>query len=169
MENKANDYSDWQGQLQLANKDLAEHDARIEVNDCEFVYAVDIIVGDERTNFAENYYEDELSESISDAWVHALTLVRMKEEKERQAQFLRDELLIFRKVHGWTHGDPALIYGCTEIPVFFHNAESNEVVSVDNKPGGIDHFENMNGEFYVLFDDYDEAYRQLEEHDKENN
>ena len=71
------------------------------------------------------------------------------------------------KLHGWTHDDPALIYSNTDIDVFFYDSGRNTVENIDNE-AGIDAYENREGFFLVRADEYDEAYRQLEEHDRAN-
>ncbi len=70
----------------------------------------------------------------------------------------------YRRIHGWTHDDPALIYSNTKVSVYFYDDTTNTIENIDN-PAGIDAYENRQGFFLVLAMDYDEAYRQLEEHD----
>lgn len=157
-----NRINDWQELLRLANEDLSPRGIAIKVEDDEGRYSVYI----DGIPFAENYYEDELSECVNDAWAHARLIAHDREMKQIAKKQMDSETIQFRKVHGWTHTDPALIATCTEVAVYFHDTDRDEILNVDNY--GIDHFEDMNGEFYVHSDDYDEAYRQLEEHDREN-
>lgn len=70
----------------------------------------------------------------------------------------------YRHVHGWTHDDPALLYGNTETEVFFYDKKENTVENIEN-PAGIDAYENREGFFLVRAGQYEEAYRQLQEHD----
>lgn len=154
----------WQEILRLANEDLSPRGIAIKVENDEGSYSVFI----DGIPYAENYYEDELSDCVNDAWAHARIIAHEREMKLLVKKMEDSEVIRFRKVHGWTHDDPALIYTCTEVPVYFHDTDRDEIIKVDNFEDGIDHFENMNGEFYVRESDYDEAYRQLDEHDKEN-
>lgn len=71
----------------------------------------------------------------------------------------------YRRVHGWTHDGPALLYSNTDVNVYFYDSEKNTVENIDN-PAGIDAYENRKGFFLVKSEDFDEAYRQLEEHDR---
>lgn len=157
--------NDWQETLRLANEDLSPRGITITVENNEGFFSVNI----GEIPFAENFYEDELVECISDAWAHARIIVCERETKRIEKELEKSENIRYRKIHGWTHTDPALIYTCTEVAVYFHDNDRDEMLNVSNFPDGIDHFENMNGEFYVRDEDYDEAYRQLEEHDRENN
>jgi len=76
------------------------------------------------------------------------------------------EFCLFRKVHGGTHDDPALLYSLTDASVYFHNEETDTMENIDN-PAGIDAYADKRGEFYVRAEDYDNAYQQLYEHDRE--
>jgi hypothetical protein len=80
----ANRYNDWQGMIKLANEDLKKYGAMILHHEDEEdgTFSVEILYGLDFANFdvtkykeceefAENYYEDELSELINDAWHHA--------------------------------------------------------------------------------------------------
>ena len=71
----------------------------------------------------------------------------------------------YTRIHGWTHDDPALIYANTEIAVYFYDSEKKTVENIDNA-NGIDSYEDRKGFFLVRSDEYSEAYRQLEEHDR---
>jgi len=71
----------------------------------------------------------------------------------------------YTRIHGWTHDDPALIYANTEIDVYFYDSEKKTVENIDNA-NGIDSYEDREGFFLVRSDEYSEAYRQLEEHDR---
>ena len=73
---------------------------------------------------------------------------------------------MYRKVHGWTHGDPALIYSITEIALFFRD-DDGTIECVDDNPAGIDAYEERHGSFCVVADQYDEAFRQIEQHDND--
>lgn len=71
----------------------------------------------------------------------------------------------YTRIHGWTHDDPALIYSNTEVDVYFYDSEKKTVENIDNAYG-IDSYEDREGFFLVRSDEYSEAYRQLEEHDR---
>ena len=75
------------------------------------------------------------------------------------------EYMVFAKVHGGTHDDPALIHSITEVSLYFHDEETDSMVNVD-KYDSIDCFEGKQGEFYVPAEDYDKAYQQIYEHDE---
>ena len=70
----------------------------------------------------------------------------------------------YRRISGWTHDDPALIYSNTEVSVYFYDSEKHTVEDIENE-AGIDAYENRQGFFLVLADQYNEAYWQLKEHD----
>jgi len=72
----------------------------------------------------------------------------------------------FRHVHGGTHDDPALLYSNTGIDVYFYDTEKKTIENIDNE-AGIDNYADRKGLFLVRADEYEEAYRQLEEHDRE--
>ena len=66
-----NKYNDWQNLLVLANEDLASQKFNITVTDPngEGQYQCDIYRdGIHEETYAECYYEDELSDLITDAW-----------------------------------------------------------------------------------------------------
>lgn len=72
----------------------------------------------------------------------------------------------FRHVHGWTHEDPALLYSNTRVDVYFYDTEKKTIENIDNE-AGIDAYADRKGIFLVRDGEYEEAYRQLEEHDRE--
>lgn len=93
--------------------------------------------------------------------------VKVQEDQESvHVQAADDRVDIYHRVHGWTHDDPALLYNNTEVDVFFYDNKTNTVENIDNE-AGIDAYENRDGFFLVRAEDYDEAYRQLAEHDQE--
>lgn len=69
----ANRINNWQELLKLANDELKKHDCKIRVvlDVVDGGYDVDIYKGVECFPFASNYFEDELSDCINDAWAHA--------------------------------------------------------------------------------------------------
>lgn len=95
--------------------------------------------------------------------------VTLSEDKEKVTVKSGEHEQEYTHVHGWTHNDPALIYNNTEIDVFFYDSEKNTVENIENpdNEAGIDGYEGRNGFFLVRTEDYDEAYRQMEEHDRE--
>ena len=82
-----NRINNWQETLRLANEDLKRYDAAIAVSDDVGFYTIEIIINDERIVFAENYYEDELGESVNDAWVHARLRAQEKKHIDLSKQF----------------------------------------------------------------------------------
>ena len=72
-----NRINDWQELLRLANEDLSPRGIAIKVEDDEGRYSVDI----DGIPFAENYYEDDLSECVNDAWAHARLIAHDREMK----------------------------------------------------------------------------------------
>ncbi len=71
----------------------------------------------------------------------------------------------FRHVHGGTHDDPALLYSNTCIDVYFYDTEKKTIENIDNE-AGIDNYTDRKGIFLVRADEYNEAYYQLEAHDR---
>ena len=68
---------------------------------------------------------------------------------------------------GWTHGLPALIDSLTEVEVFFRYYDGR--VENLNAHDSIDWYEHEQGEFCVRnAEEYEEALRQLDEHDLQN-
>lgn len=66
-----NRLNDWQGLLNIANEDLAMYGYGLKVYEPEEegFYFLDILKdGKYIDNYAGNYYEDELSELVNDAW-----------------------------------------------------------------------------------------------------
>lgn len=72
-----NRINDWHELLRLANEDLSPHGIAIRVKQEDGCFSV--LIGD--IPFAENYYEDELSECINDAWAHARIIAHDREMK----------------------------------------------------------------------------------------
>ena len=71
----------------------------------------------------------------------------------------------FRHVHGGTHDDPALLYSNTRVDVYFYDTEKKTIENIDNE-AGIDNYADRKGMFLVRADEYNEAYYQLEAHDR---
>lgn len=161
--NRRNDYI---GLLEMANDELKDLKMEIKVskNDDGF-YAVDIIEWredgtKEPTFFAENFYEDELADCINDAWAHARIMARNNEERRA----LKEQLISFKIINGWTHDMPALIYSLTSIDLYFHDFDTDNIEKVSAE--SIDCYAERNGEFCVHVDDYDLAEQQIYEHDE---
>lgn len=100
---------------------------------------------------------DNLGENESD-------VITVSEDKEKVTVSENGQNQEYTRVHGWTHDDPALIYNNTEIDVFFYDNETNTVENIDNE-AGIDAYQNRDGFFLVRSEEYNEAYRQSEQHD----
>lgn len=61
----------WEWFLEMVNKNLTPLGLGIEVKREDGAFSVEIIDGNERECFAENFYEEELGDLINDAWAHA--------------------------------------------------------------------------------------------------
>lgn len=164
--NRRNDYI---GLLEMANDELKGLKMEIQVteNDDGF-YAVDIIELQEDgtkkpTFFTESFYEDELADSINDAWAHARIMARNNEERKA----LKQQLISFRMVDGGTHqGTSNLIWSFTDVPLYFHDTENDSIECVGKAEGGIDAYIGREGMFCVHVDDYDLAEQQIYEHEE---
>lgn len=75
-----NRYNDWKGLLALANESIDKHGYSLLIVEPEAgFYNCEIwLNGQFIDTYAENFYEDELSDLITDAWSHVNGLVRMK-------------------------------------------------------------------------------------------
>lgn len=74
------------------------------------------------------------------------------------------EHIIFQKVHGWTHDDPALVQSLTEYALYFKDEHTDSIEPVEDS---IDEFEDRRGSFYMRADEYDKAFDEIEEHDRQ--
>lgn len=151
--NKRNDYAT---QLRLANEDLSplNMELRILSNDDGF-HDIALLEwdpdGSHTTHcYAENLFEEELSDSITEAWAQARRY---------------SDTISFRRLTGWTHDMPALVMSLTTVSLFFHDFDTHSIESLDNAES-IDLYEDRHGEFLVLEADYDTAIRQIREHDE---
>jgi hypothetical protein len=65
-----NRYNDWQGLLKMANEDLEQFGYSLLIVETEEgFYNCEIRMGGELIEtYAENYYEDELTDLITEAW-----------------------------------------------------------------------------------------------------
>lgn len=71
-----NRVNNWEQLLEYANEELAKHGYTIDVNDDDErgFYECDILKDGEVVEvYAENYYEDELSGLVNDAWHYVST------------------------------------------------------------------------------------------------
>ena len=82
---------------------------------------------------------------------------------ERAYVKLDNDLTPMRRVHGGTHDDPALIFSLTEYPVYFHDVKEGRIVEVQDS---IDLYADREGHFLVKDSDYENAYKQVESHDR---
>lgn len=73
----------------------------------------------------------------------------------------------YTRISGWTHDIPALIAANTDIDLFFFHT-NGDIECVTDRVEGIDYFEDMDGFFCVREHEFDEALRQVEEHDKQH-
>ena len=164
--NRRNDYI---GLLEMANDELKDLGMEIKVYENEKgLYSVDIVERNEdgafsTTPFAENYYEDELSDCVSDAWSQA----RIMDENNKRRKALKEQLLSFRMVDGGTHqGMSNLIWSFTEVTLYFYDTENDSIECVDKAEGGIDDYIGREGMFCVHVDDYELAEQQIYEHEE---
>lgn len=69
----ANKVNNWQEMLKLANEDLAKCEYKITLEEFDGSYTIYIenTATDKWDIFAEGYYEDELTDTILEAWEHA--------------------------------------------------------------------------------------------------
>lgn len=154
----ANKVNDWEGLLRLANNELNPMGFVLRCKENEDGnYTIRVYDGNSWETFADGYFEYELSSVIDEAWAYANAQIRELEED--------GEVFRYRKIHGWTHDDPALIYAFTETTLFFRDDETGEIENVDKNSAGIDAYEDRKGCFCVIASEYDKAYRQLEAHD----
>ena len=143
--------------LDAINDELRPYGMQFKLEQEDNAFNLLFFNGTDWEDYACGYYDEELPELFLDAKSHAFKRIRQDWEG--------NELFVYRKVHGWTHGEPALIYSITEIALFFRD-DNGTIESVDNNPAGIDAYENRIGFFCVVADEYDEAFRQIEQHDK---
>ena len=69
-----NRHNDWENLLKYANEDLAVHGYELKIYEEDGCYSCDIWKdGKALEIYAENYFEDELSDLINDAWHYVLT------------------------------------------------------------------------------------------------
>ena len=151
--------------VEKPNEDLKQYGREIQVVQCEnsCTFSIDVLtVGADGgirgiTTFAEGLYEDDLPDTVSDCWAHVRVTATTR---------VGNDDILYKFVPGWTHDLPALIAGITEVSLYFHDNDTDTMECVDNNPAGIDAYANRNGSFYVRAEDYDEALRQIEEHDE---
>lgn len=77
--------NDWKNELRIANEYLEKTGYSIDIVEPEDgFYNCEIWLNDKLFDtYAENYYEDELSDLIDDAWSHVNGLVRLKNSINR--------------------------------------------------------------------------------------
>ena len=74
------------------------------------------------------------------------------------------EHIILQKVHGWTHGDPAMVWNMTDYDLYFMYEPGGSLELVEDT---IDKFEDRRGSFYMRADEYEKAFQEIEEHDRQ--
>lgn len=146
--------------LELTNEMLKRYRAEVEVIEDEdeidsFTVKVKYTDCERWEIFSTCIPQNELTEVI----FHASESARIHYRQ------LNEEYVILKKVHGWTHDDPALIETLTEVPVYFLHKEGGLSVVGDDE-AGIDGYTNSDGIFLVLEEDYEKAYRQVYDHDE---
>ena len=77
--------NDWKNELRIANEYLEKTGYSIDIVQPEDgFYNCEIWLNDKLVDtYAENYYEDELADLITDAWSHVNGLVRLKNSINR--------------------------------------------------------------------------------------
>ncbi len=76
---------------------------------------------------------------------------------------MENDIIAFKRVSGGTHDMPALIFGLTDIPLFFLYEENGTIEEVKDD---IDKYEGISGSFLVYLKDYEKAYTLIELHDE---
>lgn len=150
-----------------ANEKIKKYGKEIQIvqhtNEPQY-FTVDILTIDDKGEivgdyeFADNYFENELEEVVKDALNYVLETEKFDEEHK--------DYICYRKVSGWTHDMPALIWSLTEFPLYFFDNQKLTVELVDDNETGIDAYENRDGYFCVLPEDYEAAIRQVNDHDE---
>ncbi len=150
-----------------ANEKIKKYGKEIQIvqhaNEPQY-FAVDILtINDEDEivcdyEFADNYFEHELEDVVNDALNYVLDTEKFCEE--------HTDYICYRKVNGWTHEMPALIFNLTEFPLYFFDNRKRTVELVDDNKGGIDEYVDRNGYFCVRPEDYEVAIRQIHDHDE---
>lgn len=143
--------------LERINQELKSYGMEIKIEEEDGTYGVLVFNGTDWEEYAFGYYEHELYTLLYEVKSYALKCALNDKQN--------CELFVYRKVHGWTHDDPALIFSITETALFFRDNDGT-IESVDDNPDGIDAYENREGSFCVVADEYDYAFKQIEEHDK---
>lgn len=151
------------------NDELSRYGKRIRIEEHQDepgIFQVDIIDVSEDgqtlkvTEYADNYYEHELQECVNDAKLYAIEKARSDAEKKA----LREHLITFRILNGWTHDMPALVYSLTSVDLYFHDFDTDGIQKVTTD--SIDFYADRNGEFLIHEDDYEIAEQQIYEHDE---
>ena len=102
----ANRVNDWQGLINLANEDLKQYGAMLLHHEDEEdgTFSLDILYGvdpndvtkyEECDTYAENYYEDEMSELVNEAWSHARAKAKERKAKKESKHELFVRLGIY--------------------------------------------------------------------------
>ena len=69
--------NDWQGLLKYANEDAEKKGYKIKITEKDGCYKCDIMKGKVLVQtYAENYYEDELSDLVTDVWHYVNTEIQ---------------------------------------------------------------------------------------------
>lgn len=142
--------------LEPFNNYLAKYGYEMKFSVMNGQYYLDIYYedGEKSYNYAGGYEKNnELSILIVEAFDHL------------RGKISETSSFTYVVVDGWTHGMPALIYSLTDVSLFFHDSDTGEIVNVDDAEGGIDSFEDRNGDFCVRGYEYKMALRQVEDHD----
>ena len=68
--------------LELSKKEHKKFNAELGIYEEDGEFSITIVIGDEETEYASGYYEDELSDLINDAWAwaHARAKAKVKSE-----------------------------------------------------------------------------------------
>lgn len=142
----------WQYLLEIVNDEIKPFDVEIFVEENGISY--DIQIDDRSDIFRVDYVQDVNEECL----LHEITELWNTIKNNLRERF--GEFVGFRKIHGNTHTDPALIQGLTDVELYFRFTNGN-IVRVED----IDKFVGFEGDFFVNALDYGEAYWQLTRHD----
>lgn len=148
----------WNDILKKANTELAKHNIKIcvEQNDND-LYSVWIEYNGWRFYFACNYDSENLFYyQVLGAIYHA----------HEMAFNDGDEFVSYRKIHGDTHGEPAIVLAFSnDIDVYFRNKENGTMELVQEIDDYDEAYYAGIGEFYVRTEDYEKAMRVIEAND----
>ena len=154
----------WEYLCDFANSQISALHKEISVNRNvdNNKYSVEILtVGrDNEIRYSTCFTESREEEELISVILEALKYIQETANFEKE----HNDFICYRKVSGWTHDWPALIYSFTDISLFFYDENTETVENVENE-AGIDAYEDRVGYFCVRPEDYVLAMNQIEDHD----